>query len=135
MQKKQYKSLILILNLDVKNMNLNYFVLSGNRKFSIHRKLVFLIGLFSIFHLNAQNASLEMTDGDGNPTANVTNSVGTTTIRLRNNTNNPTGNTFATYANPTPLNVTFTLSTSNIHRQTLQGIMGLFLWDIQGNLF
>ncbi|PIF47562.1 putative repeat protein (TIGR01451 family) [Chryseobacterium sp. 52] len=105
-------------------MNLNYFILSGNLKFSIQRKLVFIIGLFSIFYLKAQNAALEMTDGDGNPTTNVTNTVGTTSIRLRNNTNNPSGNTFATYANPTPLNVTYTLSNQQYTQANFTGYNG-----------
>lgn len=113
-------------------MNLNYFVLSGNLRFSIQKKIVFVIGLFSIFYLKAQNASLEMADGDGNPTANVTNSVGTTTIRLRNNTNNPAGNTFATYANPTPLNVTFTLSNQQYTQTNFAGYNGAVLMGYPG---
>lgn len=50
--------------------------------------------------------ALEFATGDGNPTGNGP--VTTTTIRFRNNTNNPTGNTFATY-NPA-LNATFNLT-------------------------
>lgn len=113
-------------------MNLNYFDLSRNLKFLIQKKLVFAIGLFSIFHLKAQNASLEMADGDGNPTTNVTNSVGTTAIRLRNNTDNPTGNTFATYANPTPLNVTFTLSNQQYTQTNFPGYNGAVLMGYTG---
>ncbi|AZA78073.1 DUF11 domain-containing protein [Chryseobacterium sp. G0186] len=113
-------------------MKLNYFNLSGNLKFRIQKKLVLIIGLFSVFYLKAQNASLEMADGDGNPTANVTNSVGLTTIRLRNNTNNPTGNTFATYANPTPLNVTFTLSNQQYTQTNFAGYNGAVLMGYTG---
>ncbi len=59
----------------------------------------------SIFGFS-QTPALEMADGDGNTTANGP--VTSTSIRFRNNTNNPTGTTFATY---TPaISVSYTLS-------------------------
>ncbi|MDP5101665.1 MAG: DUF11 domain-containing protein, partial [Nonlabens sp.] len=54
----------------------------------------------------AQNPALEFAAGDGNPTGNGP--ITSTAIRFRNNTNNPTGTTFATY-NPA-LNVQATFS-------------------------
>lgn len=90
----------------------------------IGKKLPCIIGFLFIFFVKAQNPALEMTDGDSNPTANVTNVVSNTTIRLRNNTNNPTGNTFATYANPTALNVTYTLSNQQYTQTNFTGYNG-----------
>ncbi|RKT00965.1 DUF11 domain-containing protein [Chryseobacterium defluvii] len=90
----------------------------------IGKKLPCIIGFLFIFFVKAQNPALEMTDGDSNPTANVTNVVSNTTIRLRNNTNNPTGNTFATYANPTALNVTYTLSNQQYAQTNFTGYNG-----------
>ncbi|MDB0612202.1 hypothetical protein PL371_10035 [Tenacibaculum maritimum] len=54
----------------------------------------------------SQNQALEMAAGDGNPTTSSPPAT-TVTVRLRNNTDNPTGNTFATYA--PQLDVTYTL--------------------------
>ncbi|MBB4807527.1 putative repeat protein (TIGR01451 family) [Chryseobacterium defluvii] len=82
--------------------------------------------MFSVLFMKAQtNPSLEMADGDSNPTTNVTNVVGNTTIRLRNNTNNPTASTFATYANPTALNVTYTLSNQQYTQANFAGYNGV----------
>lgn len=65
-----------------------------------------LLFMFSTSMLWSQGPALEFATGDGNPAGNGP--VESTTIRFRNNTNNPGGNTFATY---TPaLNVTFALS-------------------------
>ncbi|GHB53561.1 DUF11 domain-containing protein [Mongoliitalea lutea] len=72
------------------------------------KKFLLFILLVSVsFPVFSQtNPALEFAAGDGNPTGNGP--VTTTTIRFRNNTNNPTGNTFATY-NPA-LTVTATLT-------------------------
>ncbi|WP_390450870.1 DUF6923 family protein [Chryseobacterium sp. Alg-005] len=91
-----------------------------------------MVAVLSVFFLKAQNPALEMADGDGNPTANVTNVVSNTTIRLRNNTNNPTGNTFATYANPTALNVTYTLSNQQYTQANFAGYNGAVFMGYPG---
>ena len=71
----------------------------------LKKQILILIGLTSGIAFS-QNQSLEMTAGDGNTTANGP--VTSTSIRFRNNTNNPTGTTFATY---TPaISVSYTLS-------------------------
>ena len=70
------------------------------------------------------NPALEMADGDGNPTANSTNVTGTTTIRFRNNTNNPSGNTFATYSSPSALTVSYALSNQQYTQTNFSGYNG-----------
>ncbi|MEG2079417.1 DUF11 domain-containing protein [Chryseobacterium sp.] len=74
--------------------------------FKILFKWIFPFILFFTGLMDAQNPSLEFAAGAGNPTGNGP--VTSTTINFQNNTNNPTGNTFAAY---TPnLNVKFTMS-------------------------
>lgn len=105
-------------------MNDRFLFLSRKPWSRIGKKLPCIIGFLFVFFVKAQNPALEMTDGDGNPTANVTNVVSNTTIRFRNNTNNPTGNTFATYANPTALNVSYTLSNQQYTQTNFTGYNG-----------
>src|SRR4051812_21227503 len=57
--------------------------------------------------LNAQSPALEFASGAGNTTGNGP-TLANQVITFQNNTNNPAGNTFATY-NPT-LTATFSLS-------------------------
>jgi uncharacterized repeat protein (TIGR01451 family) len=81
--------------------------------------------IFSVIFVSAQiNPALEMTIGDSNPTTTITNVVSNTTIRLRNNTDNPTGNTFATYSNPSPLNVTYALTNQQYTQSNFSGYNG-----------
>ncbi|MGK6341155.1 DUF6923 family protein [Chryseobacterium sp. DT-3] len=92
---------------------------------AIKSGLFLLIVILSTVCLKAQSPSLEMTAGDSNPTANVTNVVGSTVIRLRNNTDNPTGSTYATYANPTAFNVTYTMSNQQYTQTNFTGYNGV----------
>ncbi|STC98341.1 DUF6923 family protein [Chryseobacterium carnipullorum] len=93
-----------------------------------------LLGMMILSSLvsKAQSPSLEMTAGDGNPTANVTNVVNSTVIRLRNNTDNPTGSTYATYANPTALNVTYTISNDQYTQTNFTGYNGVVFMGYPG---
>lgn len=95
-------------------------------------KLFLLVALLSTVYSKAQSPSLEMTAGDSNPTANVTDVVGTTVIRLRNNTDNPTGSTYATYANPTALNVSYTLSNQQYTQSNFTGYNGAVFMGYPG---
>ncbi|MFC4875058.1 T9SS type A sorting domain-containing protein [Negadavirga shengliensis] len=62
--------------------------------------------LFFVFmEASAQNPALEFAGGDGNPTGNGP--VTSTTIRFRNNIDNYSGNTFATYEPPLNISLTF----------------------------
>ena len=72
--------------------------------------------------LIGQNQALEMAVGDGNPTTNQTNVFQSTSIRMRINTDNPTGNTFATY-NPA-INVSFELSNQQYTQTNFSGYNG-----------
>ncbi|WP_407322584.1 hypothetical protein R5O11_07830 [Tenacibaculum maritimum] len=69
----------------------------------------------------SQNQALEMAAGDGNPTASSPPAT-TVTVRLRNNTDNPTGNTFATYA--PQLDVTYTLVNQQYSHNFLTPVTG-----------
>ena len=73
------------------------------------KNLVTLLLLFlSILGFSQTNPDLEMASGASNPTGNGP--VLTTSINFQKNTNNPSGNTFATY---TPaLSATYTISNS-----------------------
>ncbi len=80
----------------------SYSILKQGLKPSI--LILFLVLNFVSY--SQTNPVLEFAAGAGNPTGNGP--TATTTITFQNNSNNPSGNTFATY---TPaLNVTFTLS-------------------------
>lgn len=68
--------------------------------------LMTFFGLFVFLYGFAQNPALEMAAGDGNPTGNGP--VTSTTIQFRNNTNNPAGNTFATYTPAVTVDATLT---------------------------
>ncbi|MDP4202455.1 MAG: DUF11 domain-containing protein [Bacteroidota bacterium] len=87
-----------------------------------------LLAFVFFFAVNAAvaqtNPSLEFADGDGNPTGATTSVVGTTTIQFRKNTDNATGNTFATYSNPSPLKVTFTLDNQQYTQTNTTGYNG-----------
>lgn len=88
--------------------------------------------------------ALEFADGDGNPTGNGP--VTSTSIQFRNNTNNPAGNTFATYnpAGAGPLTVTASISNQVYNYtpitedgavffgQTLSGTLTIF--DLHSNV-
>ena len=64
------------------------------KTFKTFLQLILLV--VSVFGFS-QTPALEMADSDSNPTTNQANVFQNTTIRMRTNTNNPTGNTFATY--------------------------------------
>lgn len=89
------------------------------KTFKTFLQLILLV--VSVFGFS-QTPALEMADGDSNPTTNQANVFQNTTIRMRTNTNNPTGNTFATY-NPA-LNVTFALSNQQYTQTNFTGYNG-----------
>lgn len=89
------------------------------KTFKSFLQLILLV--VSVFGI-AQAPALEMNAGDGNPTTNQANVFQNTTIRMRTNTDNPTGNTFATY-NPA-LNVTFSLSNQQYTQTNFAGYNG-----------
>ncbi|MEI3790623.1 MULTISPECIES: DUF6923 family protein [unclassified Chryseobacterium] len=99
---------------------------------AIRGKLFLLIVVLSTVCSKAQSPSLEMAAGDSNPTTNVTNVVGSTVIRLRNNTDNPTGSTYATYANPSALNVTYTMSNQQYTQTNFTGYNGAIFMGYPG---
>ncbi|MCH7415840.1 hypothetical protein MM213_20235 [Belliella sp. R4-6] len=78
--------------------------------------------LLVVFSTFAQNPALEFAAGDGNPTGNGP--VTSTTIRFRNNTDNPTGNTFATYNPALNVNVALTNQQYLNHPQNTNGNAG-----------
>jgi len=87
--------------------------------------LIFFSFSFSFSYVNtvnAQNPALEFAAGDGNPTGNGP--VTSTTIRFRNNTDNPTGNTFATYNPALTANITLTNQQYTNHPQNTNGDTG-----------
>ena len=90
----------------------------------LKKQILILICLISGIVFSQTNPALEMADGDGNPTANSANVTGTTTIRFRNNTNNPTANTFATYSSPSALTVTYALSNQQYTQANFTGYNG-----------
>lgn len=68
------------------------------------------------------SAALEFAAGDGNPTGNGP--VQSTTIRFRNNTDNPAGNTFATYVSPytgNPVTATIAITNQQYTNHSLTG--------------
>ena len=72
----------------------------------MNKLILFIFIIFASWNTVIAQKALEFASGDGNPTG--IGPVVSTTIRFRHNTDNPTGNTFATYT--PPLTVTATLS-------------------------
>lgn len=75
---------------------------------------IFFVLIISSF-IFGQTPALEFALGDGNPTSNGP--VQSTTIRFRNNTDNPTGNTFITYE--PALTATFQLTNQQYSLSTI----------------
>jgi uncharacterized repeat protein (TIGR01451 family) len=90
----------------------------------LRASLLFGVLLFtSLPSIKAQtNPSLEFTSGDGNPTGSGPTT--STTIRFRNNTNNPSGNSFVTYSPALEATITLTNQQYTTHPQNTNGNAG-----------